>query len=136
MNILLIVLSVLSISFFGAFVYTLLQLKKTTKAFIETFLLYASAKDYIQSISPEQDSDESIHKENFIKFLSESRDWAYTYIEDVQKGISEFVEEVGPRIEYFNQYGIVIEGSPHYKDMKLISENFEKLKKFLPEDPK
>ena len=29
-------------------------------------------------------SEENIHKENFIKFLSESRDWAYEYIENVQ----------------------------------------------------
>lgn len=29
--------------------------------------------------------------QGFIKFLSESRDWAFNYIEDVQTGISEYV---------------------------------------------
>ncbi len=39
-------------------------------------------------------SDDSIHKENFIKFLSDSRDWAFEYIETSQKTIKEVSDEL------------------------------------------
>ena len=35
--------------------------------------------------------DNDVHKESFIKFLSDSRDSAFEYIEEVQAGISSFV---------------------------------------------
>jgi hypothetical protein len=82
----------------------------------------------------QQDSDSDVHKENFIKFLSDSRDWAYLYIEDVQKGLSKFVNEIEPEIEYFDEYGIVGEAYPHYHSMKKISQEYKELKKLLPEE--
>ena len=39
-------------------------------------------------------SDDTIHKENFIKFLSDSRDWAFEYIEQSQKTIKEVSDEL------------------------------------------
>jgi len=39
-------------------------------------------------------SDDLVHKENFIKFLSDSRDWAFEYIEQSQKTIKEVSEEL------------------------------------------
>jgi hypothetical protein len=39
-------------------------------------------------------SADSVHKENFIKFLSDSRDWAFEYIETSQKTIKEVSEEL------------------------------------------
>ena len=39
-------------------------------------------------------SDDLVHKENFIKFLSDSRDWAFEYIETSQKTIKEVSEEL------------------------------------------
>lgn len=133
MDILIIALSIFSLSFFIAYIHAAISLKKTTAMLTELILIHISLQNNndsgIDMLNPEQ-----IHKENFIKFLSDSRDWAYSYIEDVQNGLSEFISKVEPSIDYFNKYGIVIEGTPHYKDMKIISENFAKLKKLLPED--
>jgi hypothetical protein len=78
--------------------------------------------------------DSEIHKENFIKFLSDSRDWAYLYIEDVQKGLTSFVNDIEPEIAYFDEYGLVGEAYPHYHSMKKISLAYKELKKLLPED--
>ena len=39
-------------------------------------------------------SDDEVHKENFIKFLSDSRDWAFEYIEQSQKTIKEVSDEL------------------------------------------
>ena len=79
-------------------------------------------------------SDESVHKENFIKFLSDSRDWAYQYIEDVQAGLNSFIGEVAPEINYFKEYGDTMAMAPNYFSMKKISEEYEKLKMLLPEE--
>jgi hypothetical protein len=81
-----------------------------------------------------EDSDSDVHKENFIKFLSDSRDWAYLYIEDVQKGLSKFVDDIEPEIAYFDEYGLVGEAYPHYHSMKKISQAYKELKKLLPEE--
>jgi len=78
--------------------------------------------------------DEDVHKENFIKFLSDSRDWAYQYIEDVQSGLSSFVNEIGPEINYFKEYGDLGSMAPNYYSMKKITEEYEKLKALLPEE--
>jgi hypothetical protein len=80
----------------------------------------------------QEESDSDVHKENFIKFLSDSRDWAYIYIEDVQKGITKFVNEIEPEIAYFDEYGLVGEAYPHYHSMKKISTEYKELKKLLP----
>lgn len=81
-----------------------------------------------------EDSDSDVHKENFIKFLSDSRDWAYLYIEDVQNGLAKFVDGIEPEIAYFDEYGLVGEAYPHYHSMKKISQAYKELKKLLPEE--
>ena len=84
----------------------------------------------------QKESDNDVHKENFIKFLSDSRDWAYEYIEDVQASISLFVSEVEPEIDYFDEYGLVGDAYPHYHSMKKISQAYKELKKVLPDGEK
>jgi len=73
-------------------------------------------------------------KDDFIKFLSDSRDWSYQYIEDVQNGIGEFLVDIEPEILYFDEYGIVGSAYPHYYSMKKISSAYKKLKTLMPED--
>jgi hypothetical protein len=82
----------------------------------------------------QEESQSDVHKENFIKFLSDSRDWAYEYIEDVQSGLKKFVNEIEPEIAYFDEYGLVGDAYPHYHSMKKISQEYKELKKLLPED--
>jgi hypothetical protein len=76
--------------------------------------------------------DQSVHKENFIKFLSDSRDWAYEYIEEVQTGLKHFIDETAPEINYFRDYSDTMALAPNYYSMKKISEEYEKLKTLLP----
>jgi hypothetical protein len=96
-------------------------------------LLYLSS---VESV-PDNDIDkDEKHKESFIKFLSDSRDWAFDYIEKTQKTISRFIDEVEPEIEYYNEYGSVVEGiiPPHDKALKKISKEISELKNLLPEE--
>ena len=77
--------------------------------------------------------DNNVHQESFIKFLSDSRDSAFDYIEEVQSGISKFVEQVDPEISYFKEYGGLMAMAPNYNSMKKISEAYKELKKLLPD---
>ena len=132
-NIIIISLSTLSVCFIIA--YSLLLKKfidmkgKATKLLFDNFTL-----EKIIELQNDEDlkSDQSVHKENFLKFISESRDWAFNYIEDVQKGISQFVNEVEPEINYFKEYGDIGAMAPNYYSMKKFVEEYEKLKMLLP----
>jgi hypothetical protein len=71
--------------------------------------------------------------EGFLKFVSESRDWAFKYIEDVQAAIKQFKEKAGPEIDYGNRYGQLI-GISHLPGFAKISEAYEELLKVMPDD--
>lgn len=114
--------------------YNLLKTKKELAKFMINVVVL---EEYIKGIEDNKiQSDDSIHRENFIKFLSDSRDWAYTYIEEVQEGLMSFVDSVDQDIEHFNTYGEVLSTNrPDYDSMKRISEAYKKLKTLLPEEP-
>jgi hypothetical protein len=134
MDILMVILSVICLSFFISYVRISIQLKRVTEIFLETLIMYMASQESDYSENEEVKSPEDIHKESFIKFLSDSRDWAYQYIEDVQNGLNSFIKEVEPSINHFDNFGIVVEGSPHHQSMIKISQEFKKLKKLLPEE--
>ena len=87
-----------------------------------------------QSISDENKTDKEQANEDFLKFVSDSRDWAYQYIEDVQDKINKFITDIEPEIAYFDEYGLVGDAYPHYYSMKKISGAYKELKKTLPNE--
>lgn len=132
-----IVIAVLaSVTVITGFMYyrSLRKLKQLVSMAAELFFINQALEQAAGLDQSEEIPD--VHKENFIKFLSDSRDWAFEYIEEVQKGLADFIEAVEPEIEYYNAYGAAIEGmvSPHDKALKKISVEFAKLKTLLPED--
>jgi len=134
MEIALIALSIISISFFIALVFTANKLKAVSEAFSKLFIANSAMREAFEANGGS--SPDEIHKENFIKFLSDSREWAFGYIEEVQSGLKKFITEVEPQLEYYNKYGIVVEGmvAPHDFALKKITKEFQDLKKLLPED--
>lgn len=126
MEIALTVMSILTISFCIAYYKAQKQISVIKQALAN--LILNAPEPSIKDL----DTD----RENFIKFLSDSRDWAFDYIEDVQNKLFKFVQEVEPQLEYYNKYGVVIEGMvpPHDFALKKISKEIEELKKLLPEE--
>lgn len=124
-----------AVSFAIAYIGVLNQLiklkREVTKLMFDNFAL---EKVIELSRQDSEMSDQEVHKENFLKFLSESRDWAFAYIEDVQSGIDKFVSDIEPEINYFKEYGDVTSMSPNYYSMKKITEAYEELKNLLPKD--
>jgi len=136
MRIAVIVLSLFSVSFAMAYFSVLKRLEVLTKAFAQLVVLNSTIQEAFEANiqSPVSKEDQDIHKENFIKFLSDSRDWAFQYIEDVQTQLETFVRDVEPEIMYFDEYGLVGDAYPHYHSMKKISAAYKDLKKLLPEE--
>ena len=107
----------MSISFAIAYLSLFDKLKKCNLALTKLFLENEGLKEVLlQNKNADGQSEDGIHKENFIKFLSDSRDWAFEYIETSQKTIKEVSEELK------NQ------GLNHYskKLMELLPENITK----------
>jgi biopolymer transport protein ExbB/TolQ len=138
MDILTVVLGIFTLSFATAYTFSIIRIKKMTEAFANVLVSQAQLElaydNYIQAKHSADGAD--IHTQNFIKFLSDSRDWAFKYIEDVQVGIKKFMDEVQPQIDYYNKYGVVVDGMipPHDFALKKISKEIDELKKFLPEE--
>ena len=125
--ILLVILSVTS-TVLGFLFY--IQRKKTIQivANMLDFLMIQEAQKEETKTEKEQSN------EDFLKFISDSRDWAYTYIDEVQASLNKFISDIEPEISYFKEYGDVGSMAPNYYSMKKITESYEELKKLLPED--
>jgi hypothetical protein len=114
-----------------------LMAKKSSKLAKELSILYIdnlALKKFIDSEADKKLTNQDIHNENFVKFLSDSRELAYAYIEDFQAGLNDFVSSVEPEINYFKEHGDLISMSPNYYSLKKIVEEYDKLKKLLPEE--
>ena len=108
----------------------LVQVKKNRAILANTLNLLLMQ----QAISDENKTDKEESNEAFLKFVSDSRDWAYQYIDDVQSSLNKFITDIEPEIAYFDEYGEVGSAYPHYHSMKKISMAYKELKKILPED--
>ena len=111
---------------------SLLKIKYYSKKVIDTTFENLLFREKYESNQNEKDNE--IHQENFIKFLSDSRDWAFDYIDKSQKQIKEFVDMADKEFAFFDSFGILTEKYPNYDTMKKISEEYKKLKNLLPEE--
>jgi hypothetical protein len=92
---LLIFFATLSISFGIAYLSVSNKLKKSNLALVDTFIAKKAVEEVLlKTKGNAYFADDSIHKEDFIKFLSDSRDWAFDYIETSQKTIEEISKEL------------------------------------------
>jgi hypothetical protein len=106
-------------------------------SFLSTILmtLLIIAKKKNKELEKRLANREEIANESYVKFLNDSRDWAYNYIEDVQAKLADFSNKVEPQLNYYNTYGSAVQG-PHTILVKEISKAYEELKAVLPEDNK
>jgi hypothetical protein len=111
------------------------------------FIFYIQRKNTIQIVAnmldfmmiqgaqkEETKTEKEQANEDFLKFISDSRDWAYTYIDEVQASLNKFINDVEPEISYFKEYGDLGSMAPNYHSMKKITEAYEELKKLMPDD--
>jgi hypothetical protein len=106
-------------------------------SFLSTILMTSLiiAKKKNKELEKRLANREEIANESYVKFLNDSRDWAYNYIEDVQAKLADFSNKVEPQLNYYNTYGSAVQG-PHTILVKEIGKAYEELKAVLPEDNK
>lgn len=72
--------------------------------------------------------------DDFIKFLSDSRNSAFEYIESVQDSLSKFDKQITKIIKWNETYGASTGDNPHSDKIKEISLAYKQLKDLLPQN--
>jgi hypothetical protein len=88
---------------------------------------YHGALQEIENMKLEKSDD-------FVKFLSNSRDWAFNYIEDAQEKIFEFDNQLQEIAEWNRTYGSVVGNIPHTSKIEEINLAYDKIRSLLPEN--
>ena len=115
-------------------VHLRIKLSSTTVELLKAHIDKTILSEKLAELSEKKNKLEDPSSEAFLKFVSDSRDWAYQYIDDVQKSLDKFITDVEPSILYFDTYGDIMAAEPNYNSIKKISGAYKELKKLLPED--
>jgi hypothetical protein len=91
------------------------------------------AMQMLEKLIEEQDTQTLEKTDGFLKFVSDSRDWAFSYIEDVQNKLSEFDLKMADIERYYSVYGPDMPGV-HIDLLKQVSEAYADLKSVLPKE--
>ena len=119
----------------GLSVYVLFLHKLLKRTGMELLQAISDRKvvvDYLEEEMAKNNTLQLNDDDGFVKFLSQSRDWAFKYIEDVQDELQKFADVVGPVMEYYSKYGRVVE-TIHTPSLEKIYEAYNELIKMLPE---
>jgi hypothetical protein len=111
-----------------------IKLSQTTLELIKAHVDKTLISEKLSDLSEKHKDTSDQSAEAFLKFVSDSRDWAYQYIDEVQASIDKFVTDIEPEILYFDTYGDLMSAEPNYNSMKKISLSYKELKKLLPDD--
>lgn len=125
-----IIFSIVSIAFFSLMLNNItlrFSNMKLNEELLKSFINY----NIILEKKVSQESEKIEQSDGFLKFVSDSRDWAYAYIESVQEEINNFITIVGPDIEYLESYKPPII-SEEATDRIVIG--YKKIKALIPED--
>jgi hypothetical protein len=111
-------------------VIVILQQRKTRKELTEKYLKAEIEKSVVleklQDVLKELEAKGIEESDGFLKFISESRDWAFKYIEDVQGALSEFEAKASP---YFENKAV-----SDKEALLAIRAEYDKLRQMLPND--
>jgi hypothetical protein len=121
------------ILFFVLLSISTIKTKINNSELLEKLLTVTIEKSLIKDkleVEMQKKSDSVLsEQEGFLNFISQSRDWAFEYIESVQAKIKDFEDEVLPIIDSLDKDSI--------EDFKLstikMAESSKKLIKLLPE---
>jgi hypothetical protein len=114
----------------GLLLYLFYKNIKTKKE--NTFLKLALLEEFAAKNMPTPDED----PDSFLKFVSDSRELAFEYIENVQKDIKDFVLDLKNDVKHFERFGVLTEQYPNYEIAKKCVTHYRKLEALLPEESK
>jgi hypothetical protein len=108
--------------------------RKLSAEIIQIALDKAIISERLEEELNKKDFNSIEQSEGFLKFISQSRDWAFDYIEQVQAALLEFKNKIEPQILYAKTYGTVSGQSPHTIIIDRISDAYDDLVKVMPQD--
>jgi hypothetical protein len=111
-----------------------IQKKKILSLYIQSEMHKHMLGQKIEELQKELSTKELSETDGFVRFISQSRDWAFQYIEEVQTALSEFDKTVDPLLKWAMRFGILNGETAHTKILSEISEAYDKLKSVLPEN--
>jgi hypothetical protein len=86
-----------------------------------------------KTLLDQRDSAHVEKTEGFLNFVTQSRDWAFEYIEDVQRVINSVLTQTESTVKYHNEFSsLVIE--PYKKQLDTLVNAIEELKFLLPNE--
>jgi hypothetical protein len=134
LNILDLAVFVFSIFVFINLIIYILKLRSNNKKGILTVAQLIIDKNILESKIMELDKVvQSQEKEHFLKFLNDSRDAAFEYIEKSQETVRSFIRSIEKDIKHFDTYGIAVINT--YDDLLTkVSSGLEELRELLPEE--
>lgn len=116
-------------------IFKIITMGRSAKALARDLAVSNEEKLYVtqalQKVIEEQNSQMLEKTDGFLKFVSESRDWAFSYIEDVQEKLTSFDDKIAEIVKYYSVYGPDMQGV-HIDLLKQVSEAVEELKSVLP----
>lgn len=107
-----------------------IRLHKVARQLGQEMIDKVALDNKVKQFMSEQSLKHLHESDGFIKFLTESRDSAFRYIEDVQSEISYFIKEVGPIVEVYRNLPTKTTSS------QKIVDAYDKLIKLMPEELK
>lgn len=125
-------LSILTLSYLT--IKSNIEKKKILSLYIQVELDKHFVYQKLEELSKELSAKELVETDGFVKFISQSRDWAFEYIEEVQSALNEFDKEIAPIIKWNKTYGTSFDGGPYAEKIEEISLAYDKLKNLLPKD--
>jgi hypothetical protein len=136
------ILDFIAFGILGFFVFVLLinnlklrsKTRKLTSQVIQISLDKAVISEQLKKVLDKKDSESIEQSEGFLKFISQSRDWAFDYIEEVQAALIEFKSKVEPQILYAKTYGTAVSSPPHTIVIDKISDAYDELIKVMPKN--
>lgn len=103
-----------------------------------TELIFMLTQSYIDIESIKKkilNNEDSVEKDHLINFLTESRELAHSYIEDIQDNLKLFVDDLEADIVFLKEFNVLSEQDINYKFIKKVIDHYDKLKNMLPEEP-
>lgn len=88
----------------GLIVFLSLRLRTTRKDLVQSEVEKFIFATQLDKMIQEQDTKNIEGSDGFLKFVSESRDWAFSYIEEVQQAITSFKSSVESDTGYEQAY--------------------------------
>lgn len=129
-------------SLFGAAIFIFIfifNIMKLIKLNIENTKLKVQMINLVQenqvfkTLLDQKDSAHVEKTEGFLNFVTQSRDWAFEYIEDVQKVVNKVIDDTSSTVDYHNKFGSM-EIEPYATQISTLVTAIEELKFLLPNE--